>query len=66
MSREVMAEAVARMDPVQLKVLRVVAMTERRLRTHYQQATLPNGELDPNRPPFLMAQQWALDAVGDD
>lgn len=38
-----LANAVARMDPDQLWALRVTVATERRLRTHYQPPTYPDG-----------------------
>lgn len=59
-----LANAVARMDPDQLWALRVTVATERRLRTHYQPPTYPDGLLDYSQGgPVKLAHEWALENV---
>lgn len=55
--------AMARMDADQIWAVRVVAATERRMRTHYQFRYLPNGQVDGSWNPFPEAQAWALENV---
>ncbi len=55
--------AMARMDKDQEWAVRVVAATERRMRTHYHPKYLPNGQIDASWQPFPMAQAWALENV---